>query len=289
LFLITAACSGGPATDAPSMGTPADAIQSETNPPALRAAVPMALPEDPLDPSPTPYGFATGPESIGTSVEGRPLEMYRFGYGPLQRLIVGGIHGGYEWNTIALARELIAYLGLHPGVIPTDVTLFVLPALNPDGEARSHSFEGRTNAHGADLSRNWDSHWQADWRRGGCWNYLPTHGGTAPGSEPEVAALLQFFGEHEIEGLISYHSAALGIFPGGRPPDEDSTHLAEALAAATGYPYPPLDTGCLYTGQFTDWASDQGIAAADVELANHRDTDFEINLRALEVFLAWRR
>jgi hypothetical protein len=104
-----------------------------------------------------------------------------------------------------------------------------------------------------------------------------------------VAALLQFFSEHEIEGLISYHSAALGIFPGGQPPDEASIRLAQALAAATGYAYPPIDTGCLFTGQFTDWASDHGIAAADVELTNHRDTDFEVNLRALEVFLTWRR
>jgi hypothetical protein len=32
-----------------------------------------------------------------------------------------------------------------------------------------------------------------------------------------------------------------------------------------------------------------GAASVDMELSNHRDTDFEINLRVLEVFLKWQR
>jgi hypothetical protein len=92
-----------------------------------------------------------------------------------------------------------------------------------------------------------------------------------------------------VDGLISYHSAVLGIFAGGQPPDEASLRLAEAAAAVSPYPYPPIDTGCQFTGQLIDWASDNGIAAIDVELQNHRDTDFEINLRVLEALLGWRR
>ncbi len=262
----------------------------------LRAGVLGPVSEDgtpsgssnPAGPEPPRQGFASGPEVIGRSVEGRPLEMYRFGFGPRARLIVAGIHGGYEWNTIALAEELIEHIGEHPGAVPADVTLFVLPALNPDGEVRSHSYEGRANAHGVDLSRNWDSGWRADWPRRGCWNHLPITAGPQPASEPEVKALSAFIETHGIDALISYHSAALGIFPGGRPPEPDSVRLAEAIAAVSPYPYPPLGGDCAFTGQFTDWAADHGIAAVDVELMNHTDTDIEINLRVLKLFLELR-
>jgi hypothetical protein len=240
-------------------------------------------------PRPTPYGFASGPVAIGNSVEGRPLEVYRFGYGPVGRFIGAGIHGGYEWNTIALARELIAFVETRPGIIPTDVTLYILPAINPDGEARAHGFDGRANSNGVDLSRNWNADWQADWPRSGCWRYRPITAGRYPASEPEVIALMTFLLDHPVDALISYHSAALGVFAGGSPEFPDSVELAKLISDVSGYAYPPLDTGCEFTGQFTDWAALQGIAAVDVELNNHRDTDFEINLRVLKAFLEWRR
>lgn len=213
--------------------------------------------------------------------------MYRYGAGPSRRLIVAGIHGGYEWNTIALAHQLMSYISVHPQTIPPNVSLYLLPALNPDGEARSFSYEGRANENGVDLNRNWPWLWQADWPKSGCWNYRPIHGGTAPSSEPEVAALMEFILDNEIEAILSYHSAALGIFAGGQPPLAESVDLADSVAAVAPYPYPPLDAGCLYTGQFTDWAAEMSIPALDIELTNHRDTDLEINLRVLEAFLNW--
>lgn len=44
-------------------------------------------------------------EVIGRSVEGRPITVERVGSGPIDVLIVGGIHGGYEANSIVLARR----------------------------------------------------------------------------------------------------------------------------------------------------------------------------------------
>ena len=49
--------------------------------------------------------------------------MYRYGGCPSRRLIVAGIHGGYEWNTIALADQLMSHLLVHPEIIPTQSTL----------------------------------------------------------------------------------------------------------------------------------------------------------------------
>ena len=225
---------------------------------------------------------------IGYSVAGRELVVYRFGTGPIIRMIVAGIHGGNEWNTIALANELIAHLRQHPELIPEQISLYILPSLNPDGEARGHNVDGRVNDNGVDLNRNWDAFWQADWPRAGCWIWRPVTGGAYPGSEPETHTLMNFLLSHEVSALISYHSAAMGVYAGGLPPDPTSVRLAEALSAVSTYQYPPIDTGCQFTGTLSDWCVLQGFPAVDIELTNFRDTDFEINLKVLSAFLAWQ-
>jgi protein MpaA len=239
--------------------------------------------------TPTPIPFSEGPIVIGRSVQDRPLEVYRFGTGPTGRLIVAGMHGGNEYNTIQLADLLITYLQEHPEIVPSDVTLYILRNLNPDGEAREHGFLGRTNANLVDLNRNWDANWQKDWVRTGCWTLTFVTSGKSPGSEPETKALMAFIQDHPIDAVINYHSAALGIFSGGLPPDDYSIRLAQTVASVTTYHYPPIDTGCNYTGGFTDWANEKGIAALDVELTDHTHTDYEMNLKVLRVFLNWKR
>lgn len=241
--------------------------------------------------TPTPFVLTGGPRPsvIGYSVSGRPIEVYTFGNGERQRMIVAGIHGGYEWNTIALADELIQYIHENPNIIPSDVTLFILRNLNPDGDARDHGIDGRVNDHGVDLNRNFPTNWAADWDRDGCWNYGPTTGGAGPASEPETRLLMAFLQSHRIEVLISYHSAALGVFPGGVPWEENSIRLAKKLAAVTDYPYPPIDTGCIFTGTLADYAVELGAVSVDMELSTHQSTDFKKNLKALDILLNWQK
>jgi predicted deacylase len=247
-------------------------------------------PSTAIDPSPS---ASPTPESelayevIGYSAEGRPLELFRFGNGPIHRLVVAGIHGGYEWNTIALADELINTLRDQPELVPDRVTLHILRALNPDGLANSKGYEGRANANGVDLNRNWPIGWEPEWPSAGCWNYRYISAGRSPASEPEVVALMNYIIQYPFDALINYHSAALGIFPGGQPHHPRSVELAELVAAVSPYPYPPIETGCTYTGQFVDWAAYYDIAAVDVELRTHYDLDYEINFQVLQEFLAW--
>jgi hypothetical protein len=238
-------------------------------------------------PSPAPTPFMRGPIIIGTSVAGRPLEVFQFGSGPSHRMIVAGIHGGYEGNTIRLADQLIALVPNRPDLVPEETTLYILRSLNPDGEARSDGYKGRVNENLVDLNRNWPALWQAEWPKEGCWTYTYVTAGKHAASEPETRALMNFLLTYEVEAVISYHSAVLGIFPGGQPPDPASVSLAEAVAAVSDYRYPPIDTGCQYTGQLIDWASQAGIAALDIELTNHVDTDLRQNLQVLQTFLAW--
>ena len=70
---------------------------------------------------------------IGTSVEGRSITAYHYGAGDTELLFVGGIHGGYEWNTVLVAYEAMDYLKANPSVIPANVKVTVVPVLNHDG------------------------------------------------------------------------------------------------------------------------------------------------------------
>ena len=239
----------------------------------------------------TPFVLEGGtrPIVIGYSVSGRPIEVYTFGNGERKRMIVAGIHGGYEWNTIALADELLKYIHENPDVIPSDVTLYILRNLNPDGDARDHGIDGRINDHGVDLNRNFPTNWASDWDRTGCWNLGPTTGGVGPGSEPETKSVMGFLQTHKIEALISYHSAALGVFPGGEPWEKKSIQFAKQLAKVTRYPFPPLNTGCIFTGTLADYAVELGSVSVDMELSTHKYTDFEQNVKALDVLLNWER
>jgi protein MpaA len=244
----------------------------------------------PVFETPTPFVLANGGTHttiIGYSLAGRPIEAYTFGEGKREYLIVAGIHGGYEGNTVALANELITYINANPEVVPGSAKLFIIRDMNPDGEARSSDVDGRVNNNGVDLNRNFPSeNWVADWDRNGCWILGPTTGGLYGGSEPETRTVMGFVTAHKITALISYHSAALGIFPGGVPWEDPSKRLAQALAKETRYPYPPMDTGCEYTGTLADWAVENGVGATvDMELSTHKNTDFDRNLKALKVFL----
>jgi hypothetical protein len=236
----------------------------------------------------TPAALWEGPITIGHSVQGRPLEVWRFGRGPNQYLVIAGIHGGYELNTIELADELIEYFSRRPEAIPTDATLYILRSMNPDGEAIPHSKEGRANANNVDLNRSFPVEWQPDWNRDGCWDLLILSGGDHGGSEPEAIAVMAFLLEHDIIAVVSYHSAAPGFYPAGDPPDPDSVALAEYLSVASEYPYPAYYTGCYMTGSLVDWALTTGAAGVDVELSNHWQTDFPQNLNLVLALVRWK-
>jgi hypothetical protein len=271
--------------------------QAETNTPGPPTDTPLpptitptftVTPTATITPTATPLPFQEGPIAIGISVQGRPVEVYRFGTGRYAYVVVAGIHGGYEANTVKLADQLIAFFSDHHDLIPFDTTLYILRVLNPDGFVRPNQYEGRANANGVDLNRNYPLEWARDWNKFGCWDFLPIYGGEYPASEPETVAMMAFIIEHPAIALISYHSAAPGFYPSGDPPHADSVDLARHLEAASGYPYPGVNLGCQMTGTLVDWVHSYGTAALDVELSTHWDTEFETNLKLVRALMAWR-
>jgi len=240
---------------------------------------PPAIP----DSIPTPFYKA---EIIGYSVAGQAMWVYQFGDGPSKVMMVGGVHGGYEWNTVQLMDQIMARLKRYPDLVPADKTLYILRVFNVDGYVRDNGDDGRLNSNGVDLNRNWKANWKDSWEGTECWSRRVVSAGTGPFSEPESQALRDFILAHDIQALINYHSAALGIFAGG-PDDQESIRFAQALAEAGTYRFPPYQTDCEFTGQLVDWASRQGIAAVDLELTTHSRTDFEANLEVLQELLKW--
>jgi hypothetical protein len=122
-------------------------------------------------------GDATAPlppwQTIGESVDGRPLRVMRLGNGPRRALWIGGIHGDEREGALATVELPRAFLRT-PGAAEK-VTLTILEDANPDGSARNT----RGNRHGVDLNRNYPAK-----------NYLPGDSrGERPLDQPEAKAL----------------------------------------------------------------------------------------------------
>ena len=112
---------------------------------------------------------AAHPLQLGRSEDGRPIVADRVGDPQGTRvLVVGCIHGN-ESAGIAVARALER--------VRTQLDLWIVPNLNPDGYAR----DTRQNGRGVDLNANWSSQWHGG---GHPWDvYYP---GPFPFSERET-------------------------------------------------------------------------------------------------------
>lgn len=224
--------------------------------------------------------------TIGTSVEGRPLVGYRFGNGSVFVALIGGIHGSYEPNTVILANRFVEFLGESPQMIPSDISVFVIPAMNPDGLVRTGT-RGRVNANHVDLNRNWGCKWARD---AGSYQGVPFTTGSSAFSEPESRAVRDFLLQNDFKIAVFYHSRGSVIFYGECGGAGRSFELAERVSRATGYrvedsaEYPTTRAlpGSI-TGEGADYLDSQGLAAIDVELStrDRNDIDWEENYRGL--------
>ncbi len=268
----------------PSSLTPTSPMPVSLTPDAPVFASPTSIPIPSATPTATPLPFE-GPFVYGSSAGGRELLVYRLGTGPSARALVGGIHGGYEWNTTVLMSDTLDYLQEHIDQIPDHTTLYIIPCANPDGfAAGTDAVNGRMNGNGVDLNRNWDYQWQMTATHG----TRPVYAGTGPFSEPETAALRDFFLDRQIKVAIFYHSAMGKIFSGADRTRSATHELAERISQVTGYPHAPEGVpGQITTGDAIDYLSTRGIAAIEIELTTHKDIDWEWNRQGVLAFLKW--
>ncbi|MEL7435371.1 MAG: M14 family metallopeptidase [Chloroflexota bacterium] len=234
-----------------------------------------------LTPTATPL-----PESFvfGTSVEGRQLIANRVGTGEHIILLVGGIHAGFESNTITLVQQLQRHYENNPAEIASDVTFLFVPVLNPDGEARGRVLNGRFNGNDVDLNRNWGCGWSPD----AVFGQGTVNPGTEAFSEPESTALGSLIERLQPAVAIFYHSAANGVFAGGCEGEvRVSDALAEVYGEASGYSYGNEFEAYPVTGTAPAWIDSIGIPALDVELATAEGTELSRNLTAVMAVQAW--
>ncbi len=243
----------------------------------------------------------SGQVIIGKSVQGRDITAYTFGQGTTSIMFVGGIHGGYEWNTVLLAYNLIDYLTANPRAVPANESVTVIPVVNPDGlykvvgsagrfsaadvpTGAGATVPGRFNANNVDLNRNFD----CDWKATGTWQNTPVSGGKSLFSEPESKAVRDYVELHHPTAVVVYYSAAGGVFASSCHNGvlAETKALTDLYAKAAGYPaYQSFDFYAT-TGDMTNWLAVQNIPAISVLLSNHSDTEWTKNLAGVRAVLA---
>ncbi len=239
----------------------------------------------------TPEPTLSWPETtiLGQSVNEQPIEAVRFGDGPVNLIFIGGLHAGFAPSTATLADEMISYFEDHLDEIPTSVTLYIVPSANPDSVISPGEKEGRYNANGVDLNRNWDCLHVEDPLIGG--ELEPGRGGAEPFSEPETVALRDFIVETGPTAVIFWmaRSAEGLISPGAcesRNPASDE--LGAIYSAVSDYAYVPDIEGTIgftLNGDASNWLDKQGYATVSVLLRDYLEIDFQRNLAGVRAVL----
>lgn len=240
---------------------------------------------------------------IGLSLEGRDIEAYTFysqqasEQSKSHLVFVGGIHGGYEWNSVILAYKLIDYLNeKYLSIIPENLIVTVIPSANPDGvykvvekEGRFSLIDvptnvtpvglGRLNAHGVDLNRNFDCKWKPN----STWRNNLVSAGSAPFSEPETIAIRNFILENSVNAVVFFHSQANAVYAS----ECENGTLSETLdimniyAKASGYQAIESFDSYEITGDAEGWLASINIPAITIELKTHETIEWEKNLAGI--------
>jgi hypothetical protein len=255
-------------------------------------------PAQEVTPTPTP---TTTVSTIGMSVEGRDIESHVIGSGENNLLFIGGVHGGYEWNSILLAYEMIDYFSSNPEEIPDSSQIHIIPNLNPDGlfaatglEGRFASSEiisnemhttgeGRFNANAVDLNRNFNCKWAPE----SSWRGRTVSAGTSAFSEPEAVALRDYVFRVNPKVAVFWHSQANNVYAS----ECESGVLPETLvvmktyADAGSYGAVPVFDAYPITGDAEGWLASINIPAVTVELEGRTSTEFSRNLAGTKAIL----
>ena len=234
---------------------------------------------------------------IGRSVEGRGIESFTYGNGPMNLAFVGGVHGGYEWNSVLLSYEFMDYLETNPAVIPKNLTVIVIPSANPDGVYKVTGKDGRFtesdvstdktilasgrfNANGVDLNRNFNCKWQSK----STWQTKVVSAGTGAFSEPEAKAVQSFVLKHTPVAVIFWHSKANAVYASecekGILPE--TLNIMYAYSKASGYTAVKSFDGYEVTGDAEGWLASINTPAITVELKTHEAIEWERNLAGIK-------
>ncbi len=239
---------------------------------------------------------------IGTSVQGRPIESFTYGTGATRIAFVGGMHGGYEWNSVLLAYKFMDYLKATQGAVPTGFSITVIPDANPDGvfqvtgkEGRFTAADvstsskvlvsGRFNADNVDLNRNFGCKWQPK----ATWQSKATSAGTRAFSEPEALAIKNFVTKNNPRAVIFWHSQSNAVYASectkGVLPE--TLGIMNAYSNASKYPAVKAFDAYPVTGDAEGWLASINIPAITVELKTHETIEWDRNLAGIKALFSY--
>jgi carboxypeptidase T len=251
-------------------------------------------------------------ETIGESVEGRPIIAMRLGVELADddhsrpAMLVMGCHHAREWISVEVPLYFADYLVenyLVEGRVTRLLTyaeVWIIPIVNPDGYVYSHEEDRwwrknrRDNGDGTfgvDNNRNYSAGW------GGVGASTDTRGETYRGasafSEPETRAIRDLLARRPFIAAISYHNySQLVMYPNGytREPVANADEYDELSAEMTrlindghddakyDYRYgTPPELLYVASGDFVDWAHHvHGVYAFTIELRPNGPPFFEL-------------
>ena len=188
---------------------------------------------------------------------------------------------------------MIDHFEMNPTLIPKNLTINIIPVLNPDGlylvtriegefaasdvpDPSTRVSEGRFNANGVDLNRNFDCKWQPE----STWKGNVVSAGTAAFSEPESVALRDFVVKTNPEVVVFWHSKANNVYASecedGVLPE--TLEVMNVYAAAGRYGAVPSFDAYPITGDAEGWLASIGIPAVTVELETANSIEWKRNL-----------
>jgi len=240
-------------------------------------------------------------EIIGKSVEGRDIESYTFGNGETNLVFVGGIHGGYEWNSTYLAYRFIDFLKENSDFVPSNMKVTVIPTANPDGLFKitgkvgrftvddapdtTTSGAGRFNANDVDLNRNFDCKWKPE----STWQNKVVSAGTSAFSEPEAQAIKNFVEDKKPKAFVFWHSKANAVYASecteGILPE--TLDIMKAYSLSSGYTAVESFDAYEVTGDVEGWLASIGIPAITVELRTHESIEWGKNLAGIKALVEY--
>lgn len=197
------------------------------------------------------YPNITTVKSIGKTLEGRDILAIKISDNASMKeaepaILVNAMHHAREVMTPEITTDMVEYLTSNYGT-NAEVTnwvnsteIWVIPMFNLDGNNKmwtenSMWRKNTRNGYGVDINRNYPVGWNScngSSSNTGAQDYR----GTAPASEPETQAMMNFVASIKPVFNISYHSySEIVIYPYGcRPNKTPTTAAVEAIGAEIG-------------------------------------------------------
>lgn len=226
-------------------------------------------------------------QTIGLSTEGRKLLLVSLGKGE-KKILLCGAHHGREYISASflmkMAEEYAVYYknsmkaeGFDAGKILNEVTIHIVPMVNPDGVAicrralknkeqpnkikairllGSSYSEWKANANGVDLNRHYPCLWEK-LKTGVLSPASEGFKGYSAASEPEVKAMMRLCTEQDYISSASFHTKGEEIFYADGLTNKllpQSYPIAKKISILTGYAIADVsqDVG-IYAGGFENW------------------------------------